>query len=176
MIVAFRSAKERPSACSRVVRVGSGYFRGAKGYSSRRAKGCSARKALSLLEIVLAIGLAAIAISILGRLISIGNQSAVASRDQSKAQMIAQSIIAEQTSGVAGPIDALTPTSGTWEADPTWTYKVNVGLDSTGLMNVITVSVEQTDAQQPTSFTLTQWIALPPPEEEEEETDTGGGV
>lgn len=134
------------------------------------------RKGISLLEIVLALGLAAIAIAILGQLVGIGNQAAISARDESKAQLIARSIMAEQMSGVAGPIDALSSISGVWEADPNWTYSVNVSPDSTGLMNVITVVVAQADAQPPTTFTLTQWIALPPPEEEEETTTDSGGV
>lgn len=130
------------------------------------------RRGLSLLEIVLALGLAAIAISILGQLVNIGNQAAVVARDQSRAQIIAQSIMSDYTSGVMGTADTLTSSAGFWPADETWSYQVDVVPSSSGTMNVITVTVQQADVTNP-GFSITQWLAIPPEPEEETTTDTG---
>ncbi len=133
------------------------------------------RQGLSLLEIVLALGLAAIAISILGQLVNVGNQAAVVARDQSKAQIIAKSIMSEYTSGVAGTADTLTSTSGIWPADESWTYQVDVAANSTATINIITVTVQQVDSAN-VGFSITQWLAIPPEPEEETTTDTESGA
>ena len=126
------------------------------------------RKAISLLEIVLAIALAAIAISMLAQLLSIGNQAAAVARDQSKAQLVAESIMAETTSGIMGdPIS----TSGEWLMDPTWSYEVAVTPNGSGTINIITVTVTQLVENSPATFSLTQWLAIPPEPEEEEATE-----
>lgn len=130
----------------------------------------SKRHGLSLLEIVLALAVAAIAISLLGQLINVGNQAAMVARDQSKAQILAESLMAEYTSGVAGTPDALSGTSGVFESDESWSYVVDVALNSGGTINVINVTVTQVAADNPLSFSLTQWLAIPP-EPEEEETE-----
>lgn len=126
------------------------------------------RRGLSLLEIVLALALAAIAISMLGQLLAIGNRAATVARDQSKAQLIAASVMAETTSGIMGePMS----TSGEWIADPIWSYEVVVAPNSSGTINIITVTVTQNIETSPATFTLTQWLAIPPEEEEEETTE-----
>ena len=131
------------------------------------------RKGLTLLEIVLALGLAAMAISLLVELVAIGNRAANASRDESKAQMVAQSIMAELTSGLAEP----TSTSGNWELDSTWAYDVSASMNASQTMYFITVTAKQEgEVSSPVSFTLTQWLAIPPEPMEEEDTSLEGGV
>lgn len=137
-----------------------------------RARG-KQRSGLSLLEIVLAMTLAVIAISLLGQLVSIGNRAAAVARDQSKAQMVAESVMAEITSGVAGEPAS---TSGDWTADPTFSYDVEVTPSSSGTINIITVTVTQNAAKRPATFSLTQWLAIPPEPEEEETTETEGAA
>ncbi len=135
-----------------------------------------ARSGLTLLEIVLALAIAAIAMSLLAQLVSIGNRAAAASRDETKAQLIAESVIAEVEAGVMLPED----TNGTWETDPQWAYDVFVetqGDIETGMMHVVTVSV--THELSPATFSLTQWVYEPPEpvaEETEIETDAGAGA
>ena len=131
-----------------------------------------ARKGITLLEIVLALGLSAIAISILSQLVGIGNRSASVARDQSKAQLIAESVMAEFTSGISEPVS----TSGDWEMDPTWSYDVTVTLAASQTINVIDIVVTQNSAANPVSFNLTQWLAIPPEPEEEETTDEEAGI
>ena len=127
------------------------------------------RKGLTLLEIVLSLGLAAIALSLLVQLVTIGNRAAATARDESKAQLVAQSIMAEFTSGIAEPIS----TSGDWEVDPMWSYEVSATLSASQTMHIITVTaMHKVDAANPVTFKLTQWLAIPP-EPVEEETDGG---
>ena len=129
------------------------------------------RGGFSLLEIVLALAIAAIATALLAQLVGIANRSAAASRDLTNAQLIAESVMAEFASGVMLPQS----TSGTWELDPTWTYDAQVSLGSSENLNVITVTVTQmVDGLTPTSFSLTQFLFIPP--EPEEEADTSADV
>ena len=58
------------------------------------------RHGITLLEVVLALGLAAIAITLLAQLVTIGSRAAAVARDSSKAQMIAESLMADCVSGV----------------------------------------------------------------------------
>jgi len=143
--------------------------------SQAREKQHPKRHGFSLLEVVLALAVAAIAISLLAQLINVGQQAAAVARDQSKAQILAESIMAEYTSGVAGTPDALAPSSGVFESDANWSYVVDVALNAGGTINVITVTVTQVEANNPISFSLTQWLAIPP-EPEEEETETEGAT
>ena len=131
----------------------------------------SHRRGLSLLEVVLALALAAIAISLLGQLVNIGNRAAAAARDLSKAQLVAQSIMAEATSGISDP----TSTSGTYEADSMWNYEIDVVPNSTATVNIITVTVTHNveGSVSPATFSLTQWLLIPVEEEETTETEDG---
>lgn len=124
------------------------------------------RKGLTLLEIVLSLGLVAVALSLLVQLVMLGNNAAASARDESKAQLVAQSIMAEFTSGIAQPVS----TSGDWEVDPMWSYDVTATLSASQTMHIITVTARHNvDSPNPTTFSLTQWLAIPP----EPETDDG---
>jgi Tfp pilus assembly protein PilV len=123
------------------------------------------------LEVVLALAIAAIAMALLAQLVGIANRSAAASRDLTKAQLIAESVMAEFASGVMLPQS----TSGTWELDPTWTYEAQVDAGASENLNVITVTVTQAvDDFSPASFRLTQFLFIPPEPEEEMDTSTAG--
>ena len=132
------------------------------------------RRGLSLLEVVLSLGLAAIAISLLAQLVRIGIQSAAMARDLSKAQLVAESVMAESTSGITDPVS----TSGVYEFDESWSYAVDVVPNASQTINIITVTVTQNveEADNPATFTITQWLAIPPEPEEEEALDTEAGA
>jgi len=131
------------------------------------------RSGITLLEIVLALTLAAIAISLLTQLVGLGNRAAASARDQSKAQMVAQSVMAEFTSGIAEPIT----TAGVWELDPMWSYDAAVSMNATSTMYMINVVVTQNaETSNPATFSLTSWLAIPPEPEEETETETEEGI
>jgi len=131
----------------------------------------SRRGGITLLEVVLSLALAAIAIALLTQLVSIGNRAATVARNSAKAQLIAASIMAEIMAGIIPP----QTTSGVYEQDPMWSYDVVVGIGATQTINIIGVSVTQNiDTSKPMTFSLTQWQALPPEPEEEVTDDTSG--
>jgi len=143
------------------------------GLLKQQRPSCRRRAGLTLLEIVLALAIAAIAMSLLAQLVGIGNRSAAASRDQTKAQLIAESVMAEIESGVMLP----EATNGSWETDPAWSYDVLVegqGDAETGTMYIVTVTVSHEIIQS--TFSLTQWLYEPPEPVEEEVTETDAGV
>ena len=135
-----------------------------------------AKRGITLLEIVLALAIAAVAMTLLTQLVGIGNRAAAVARDSARAQMVAESIMSEIMAGIM----AVQSTSGTYEQDPAWGFDVVVGPGPSDTINSIQVTVTQTgEITTPMSFSLTQWQAIPPePEEEEEETtdDSGGAV
>ncbi len=131
------------------------------------------RSGFTLLEIVLAIALAAIALSLLSQLVSMGNQAASVARDSSKAQLIAESVMAQVMAGI---MPAQT-TSGVWELDSMWSYNIDVTLGASQTINIVRVSViHNVESSRPTTFNLTQWLAIPPEPEEEGSDLTGGGI
>ena len=128
------------------------------------------RRGLTLLEIVLALAICAIAMTLLAQLVGIGNRAAAVARDSAKAQMIAESMMAEVMAGITEAAD----TSGTYEQDPNWMFEISVtpAPSAPDTINVIRVAVsQQGEVARPLTYVLTQWQAIPP-EMEEEETDT----
>ena len=135
------------------------------------------RVGFSLLEVVLALALAGITMALLAQLVGVANRAASAARDLTKAQLIAESVMAEFASGVMLPQS----TSGTWMLDETWEYDAQVETGpSENLYNVVVTVTRAIDDPSPPSFSLTQFLFVPPEPVEEEtdtsSTDTGGGV
>lgn len=145
---------------------------------SRDARSCRQprRAGFSLLEIVLALAIAAMAMTLMAQLVGIANRSAAYSRDLTKAQLIAESVMAEFASGVMLPQS----TSGSWELDPIWTYEAQVATGPSENLSIITVTVTQDiDDLSPVRFSLSQFLFTPPEETEDDSADTmdlGGGV
>lgn len=136
-----------------------------------------ARTGITLLEIVLALAIAAIAMTLLSQLVGIGNRSAAVARDSARAQMIAESLMAEVMAGIAAPQSG----QANYEQDPAWSYNLMVSPGPSANINVIQITVTQAaeEITNPISFTLTQWQAIPPEPLEEETTEddtTGSGV
>lgn len=119
------------------------------------------RAGFSLLEIVLALAIAAIAMALLSQLVGIANRSAAAARDLTKAQLVAESVMAEFAAGVMAP----QTTSGVSEIDPLWAYQAEVTAGAGGSDNLYAITVTVThevDDLSPASFSLTQWLFVPP--------------
>jgi len=115
------------------------------------------REGITLLEIVLALGLMAIAMTLLAQLVFIGNRAARGARDLSKAQLYCESVMSEVVAGIMAPDSvSLTPL----DADPKWLYSIDVGTTSSETLNAVRVTVQQdTESTRPTTFTMTQWIS-----------------
>ena len=83
----------------------------------------SGRRGLSLLVVILAMAILGVAIAVIGELLRMGFRASAQARDGAIAQMLAQSKMAEITSGVVTP----DPVSATpFEFYPDWFYSVDV--------------------------------------------------
>lgn len=129
---------------------------------------CQRRQGFSLLEIVLALAVVAVAMSLLSQLVRLASRSAAASRDQTKAQLIAESVMSDLASGVM-----VGASSGEWELDTTWGYEVSEAAGPTDNLSALTVVVTHNiDVPRPASFRLTQWLFEAPEPVADETTAT----
>jgi len=131
---------------------------------ARRDFAGGARHALSLLEVVLALGILATSLVILGNLFDLSVRSAVDARDLTRAQLLCESTISEITAG------ALPMTGGTAlpiESETEWFYSVLVEPTEMEFLQAVTVTVyrDRGDGPPRVSFTLTQWLIDPEFEE-----------
>ena len=120
-------------------------------------EGCPQREGITLLEIVLALSLMAIAMTLLAQLVYIGNRAARDARDLSKAQLYCESVVSEVVVGIMTPDSvSLSPL----DADPDWLYSIDVGTTSSETLSAVRVTVQQnTESARPATFTMTQWIS-----------------
>ena len=125
------------------------------------------RRGLSLLEVILAMTILAIALAALGELVALGTRSAASARDLTRAQLLCESKMAELTTSVY-PITSAQLVE--FETDPEWAYSLDVQPGVTGGLLSVTVTVEQlvTPGRRPASYSLTRW--MPDPEIEWPET------
>ena len=118
------------------------------------------RRGLSLLEVILALTILALALTVLGDLVSLGTRSAASARDLTRAQLLCESKLAELTSGVV----AIAPLQQVeLEMDPDWLYTVDVQpVASSGLV-ALTITVEQhvESRRHAAMYSLTRWIPDP---------------
>jgi type II secretion system protein I len=125
------------------------------------------RRGLSLLEVILALTILALALAALGELVALGTRSGASARDVTRAQLLCESKMAELTT-TSYPISSEQLVE--FEYDPEWAYSVDVQPIDTGTLLSVTVTVEQiaNSGRRPTSYSLTRWI--PDPEIEWPET------
>ena len=118
-----------------------------------------ARAGITLLEIVLSLALLAIATSLLAQLVSLGTRAATAARDQSKAQLLCASIMAEIVSG------SLPAQATSWTPSPTdasWLYQVSTGTTPSETVIAVQVSVQRAaELPRSSSFSLSRWMIDP---------------
>jgi type II secretory pathway pseudopilin PulG len=122
------------------------------------------RAAFSLLEVVMALGILAGAIIVLGELARLGIHNARAARDLSRCQMLCETKLAEYTSGIYVP-EPVTEAAFETDLDPKseWLYSVALGAtaDQELLALSVTVTQRSTASPQPVEFTLARWIRDP---------------
>ncbi len=137
----------------------------------------SDRRALSLLEVMLALAILGGALAAIGELMRIGARNAEIARDSTTAQLICESTITEVQLGflpmqTVGPV----PVSDLqYQLD--WLYTVTVQpIDQEGLTAVL-VRIEQNPEvfSRPVSFSLTRWMIDPAIAAMSEETATTTG-
>jgi general secretion pathway protein I len=133
----------------------------------RRLSPIPVRAAFSLMEVILALGILAGAMILLGELAHQGLRHAGMARDITQAELICESKLAEITSGMTSPESvASAPVESDLPGSPTsdkWLYSVEVnsgGQD--GLLSVrVTVSNANAPDQPGHSVSLTRWMLDP---------------
>jgi hypothetical protein len=114
---------------------------------------------LTLLEVILALTVLAVSMSLLGELVRLGARSAGDARDVSRGVLVCQSILSEV---VAGAIAAETTQGIPYELEPEWLYSLDVQpTDVTGLVAVRVTVVQDVAATRPVSCTLVRWMPDP---------------
>ena len=120
----------------------------------------SRRNGLSLLEVILAIAILGGALAVIGELVRLGSLAASRAENLSKAQIMADSRMAELS---AGAIPLQSVAEAPCEEDPEWVYTVNVG--ESGRVGLLTVEVivqqDSTIYPRPLSIKLARWIVDP---------------
>lgn len=122
------------------------------------------RRGFSLFEIVLALAIFGVAMAMLTNIISNGATAAIESRDLARAQMFAESKMAEVLLNPAGPqalTDAQLESTDTLRQ---WTYTVFTEQAPIVGMLVVRVTVKagtDSDQELPVQFALTRWIIDP---------------
>jgi general secretion pathway protein I len=133
-----------------------------------RARGTAKPAAFTLLEVILALSILAGAMAVLGQICRVALRNAKDARDLSRASQLAQSKMAEITSGITpaesvddAKFDAANEAFD--PAEPGWRYSIKTdACDETGLIKVgVTVTRDLPDAQHPVKFSLTTWLPDP---------------
>ena len=128
---------------------------------------------LSLIEVVLAMAILAGAMVALSQLIGLGLRSAAEARDLARAQILAESVMAEIT---IGTIPATSNNQMAIDSEPGWLVSITAGTTlQDGVIQVIVVTERQTDRTNAARFELSRWMrdpSLPLPTDEELEDDT----
>lgn len=130
------------------------------------------RRAMSLLEIILALAILGGAMTVLGEIVRLGIDSAQIARDLTHAELLAESKLAELTAGVEVPTPVQGAALGTTAVagEPDWLYSVELTpVDEEGLVALrVTVAQDMPPEKRPVTFSLVRWIVDPGVELSEE--------
>ena len=116
------------------------------------------RPGISLLEVLLAMAIFLLALVAIGQLVDMGTDSALDANAQSTATRLAQSKLAEAE---AGAIALTGPASGTFDAEPEWSFEaVPTATDATNVY-LVTVTVSRQFRNRTFSVSLSQMVLDP---------------
>ena len=126
------------------------------------------RNGFTLLEVILALAILAGAMAVLGEISRLALRNAAGARDLARAQLLAESKLAEIEAGFTAP-DAAdntafdTTTESLDPAEPAWLYSISSqSTDEDGLISVrVTVTRDQPASQHPIKFSLVRWLPDP---------------
>jgi len=118
--------------------------------------------AFSLLEIVLALAILAGALAALGEVMRLGDQNAAAAGDETQAELLAESVMAELVVG-ARPIANVSGATIALETEPQWVLSIAVEATEFQELVAVRVSVAQQLAPelQPARCDLVRWFPNP---------------
>ncbi len=135
---------------------------GGNGNRCTRTASSGARRAMSLLEVILAIAILAGTLAILGEIIRAGARAGRSTSKLSSAQLMCESLLAEITAGTAPPES--TEGEQADENGDTWTYSVQVEQAGQEGMLAVVVTVQESatdNAVDPVTFSLVRWMVDP---------------
>jgi prepilin-type N-terminal cleavage/methylation domain-containing protein len=116
----------------------------------------------SLLEVILALAILAGALAALGEVLRLGDQNAAAAADESQAEMLAESVMAEILVG-ARPLTSVSGAVLPFEDDPQWAVSVTV--QPTEYVELVAVQVRVAQQlppeQEPAYCDLVRWVPNP---------------
>ncbi len=151
-------------------------------------KPASTRRAMSLLEVILALAILGGALTVLGQLVSAGSRCARAAREMANAQRLCDSMLAEITAGIT-PAETMEGVMQDENGEP-WVYSIQADSSSQEGMLALLVTVRKEQAAElvPVSFSLARWMVDPQFEselemageegagEDEQTADSSGGA
>lgn len=120
------------------------------------------KRGFSLLEVILALAILAGALAALGEVMRLGDQNAAAAADESRAAMLAESVISEMLVG-ARPVASVNGAALPLDEDPPWIASIEVvATDYQELVAVRVTIAQQLPAEQdPAQCALVRWMPNP---------------
>ena len=116
------------------------------------------RRGLSLIEVLLALAILLMALTVIGRLVDMGTDRELDGRLQTQGSRLLQSKMAEFESGTA----ALESGSGTFEGDDAgWQWTAEVSPQSTPNLYLVTINATREVKGHPVTITMSQMIFDP---------------
>ena len=144
------------------------------------------RGGFTLLEVILALTILAGALAVLGEVSRLALRNAAAARDLARAQLLAESKLAEIEAGITSTdsVDKVafdTTANSLDPGEPAWLYSINSqSTDEDGVISVrVTVTRDLPAGQHPVKFSLVRWLPDPnytyTPPSASSNTSTSGG-
>jgi prepilin-type N-terminal cleavage/methylation domain-containing protein len=132
------------------------------------------QRAFTLLEVILSLAILAGAVAVLGEIMRAAGRSAADAQAETRAQLLASSLMDEMVTGVLEPTEQMRVALDVDDNVP-WVYSVTFGiLDIEGLMAVELVVEQDLEKQfNPVRYRLVRWLPsiTEAAEEDEEETE-----
>ena len=132
------------------------------------AKSNSTRGAFTLLEVILALAILSGALAVLAEVSRLAMRNASGARDLARAQLLAETKLAEIESGITAPDPvekaAFDATAESLDAaEPAWLYSISSeATDEEGLISVrVAVTRDMPAGQHPVKFSLVRWLPDP---------------
>ena len=124
-----------------------------------KASQCRRTQGLSLVEVVLAMAILAMAMVMLSQLVRLGLRAAGEARDVTRGQLLAESIMSEVAAGIT-PAESVQQVPV--DLEPGWLVSIEVQTTmQDGLLQVVVVTERDSDSQNKARFQLSRWMRDP---------------
>lgn len=143
-----------------------------RGLNNEAVLGRAAKLAFTLIEVVLSLAILAGAVAVLGEIMSIAGRSAADAQAETRAQLLACSLMDEMVTGVLEPTEQTQVALEVDDIAP-WVYSVSFGAtDIEGLMAVELVVEQDLEKKfNPVRYRLVRWLPSVTEAAEEDEQE-----